>query len=317
MFPPRDRRCRLLLVPLFIGTITRRALNVAGLLLFGRLTDTLYVILSHPADEKRSTLDHFPLSLFLAWLTTKFLNGRNCGVPALVGYLLDRIERRMSLHLECAAYQRVMTLSMPYHDSKETGEIIKAVEEAHGLTKLCETLVLDIIPIFIDIAIAVWYIQYLLDVWSIGIIIGIGCTYLSAAYLEFVFTRTLRRSWVTAYRRTSSLVNEIIGNWTTVAHFNQFEHERRRWLQVLQVTNSIGQKSSDRTTTIAAAQDLCENIGQAVLSFRSVWLVLRGQSPIGNFVALQMYWTNIMAPLSTLWKVFRNLQSTLSLRSVF
>ena len=57
---------------------------------------------------------------------------------------LARLVEWSKQRITVAAFDKVMNLSMNFHDDKDSGEVIKAIEQAESMCELFKQLVLDI-----------------------------------------------------------------------------------------------------------------------------------------------------------------------------
>ena len=84
---------------------------------------------------------------------------------------------------------------MSFHDSKDSGEIIKAVEQAGSLNSLLRTILLDTAPVLFDLAIAFWYITYLLDAYATIIVIYVAVSFTFVTYVLGIVMKRSQRVW--------------------------------------------------------------------------------------------------------------------------
>ena len=96
--------------------------------------------------------------------------------------LENRLAAWSRQELTYASLDHVMGLSMSFHDQKDSGEVIKAIEQAESLNELLRLLIVDLSPAGLDVVISLWYVTYLLDVYASFIVVGM--------IISFIYTIT-------------------------------------------------------------------------------------------------------------------------------
>jgi hypothetical protein len=135
--------------------------------------------------------------------------------------ITNSAHRRITL----LAYEHVLELSMDFHTSKDSGEVLKAVDQASSLNSLIEMVLFDVCPILLDIVVAMYYVTSLFDAYMAFIILFMGAVYFSIGWYFTGLSQPKRREYVEQQRKESSTVNETVHNWQTVAYFNRLAFE--------------------------------------------------------------------------------------------
>jgi ABC-type transport system involved in Fe-S cluster assembly fused permease/ATPase subunit len=73
----------------------------------------------------------------------------------------------------------IMALSLDFHSKKDTGEVLKAMDQAGSLNNLVQLVVFQILPIVLDFVIAIGYVTRLFDMYLTLVLIGISAVYIS------------------------------------------------------------------------------------------------------------------------------------------
>ena len=118
---------------------------------------------------------------------------------------------------------------MDFHGEKDSGEVLKAVEQANFMNDLFDLLLLDMAPTVMDLFVAAWHVSRLFDLYIAYVALLTGVVYV---WVGISFTR-----WAQPYRRTyaknsqteSRMLYESIPNWHTVMYFNRFDYEQKRY----------------------------------------------------------------------------------------
>jgi ABC-type transport system involved in Fe-S cluster assembly fused permease/ATPase subunit len=209
------------------------------------------------------------------------------------------------------AYKHLMCLSMDFHTSKDSGEVLKAVEQASSLNSLIEIVLFEVFPIFIDLFIAMYYVTHLFDAYMAFIILFMGMAYV---WLGFVFTtisQPRRRTYVEKQRVESTIVNETVHNWQTVAYFNRELYETERYRTNIRTTIKAHYAYYFRSMGGHAAQDLLMTLGFTAACVFAISQIITGDKPVGNLITFIMYWGTMMSPLYVMSYSYRHISSSL------
>jgi ABC-type transport system involved in Fe-S cluster assembly fused permease/ATPase subunit len=209
------------------------------------------------------------------------------------------------------AYEHVLGLSMDFHTSKDSGEVLKAVEQASSLNSLIEMLLFDIAPILLDLVVAMYYVTHLFDAYMAFIILFMGAAYITIGFYFTTLSQPKRRDYVEKQRTESSTVNETVHNWQTVAYFNRLAFEHKRYAENIIATISAQYSYYFRSMGGHAAQDVLTTFGFAGACVFGMSQIVTGRKPVGNLVTLIMYWHTMTSPLYVLSYSYRHISSSL------
>ena len=123
------------------------------------------------------------------------------------------------------AYKNMMGLSADFHTSKDSGEVLKAIEQASSLNSVIQMVLFELFPVLIDVAIAMYYVTHLFDAYMAFIILFIGMAYIWLGFIFTTISQPRRRIYIEKKRVESATANEMVHNWQTVAYFNRALYE--------------------------------------------------------------------------------------------
>ena len=186
------------------------------------------------------------------------------------------------------AYKHVLGLSMDFHTSKDSGEVLKAVEQASSLNSLVEMLIFDISPIFLDLVVAMYYVTHLFDAYMAFIILFMGAAYICIGFYFTALSQPKRRDYVEKQRTESTTVNETVHNWQTVAYFNRLVFEHSRYATNIMTTIKAQYIYYFRSLGGHAAQDVLTTFGFAGACIFGMTQIVSGRKPVGNLITLIM-----------------------------
>ena len=244
------------------------------------------------------------------WLLYSFINGPT--VFSILDSLANMFITNSSYRLiTLLAYDHVLRLSMSFHTSKDSGEVMKAIEQASSLNTLIEMVLFNIAPMFLDILVAMFYITHLFNAYMVFIVLYMGAAYVAIGFYFTTLSQPKRRDYVENQRAESSTVNETVHNWQTVAYFNRLAFEYERYSK--KISDAISAQYAYRLTYMGgnAAQSLLTTVGFFSVCVFCMTQIVTGQKPIGNLVTLIMYWGTITSPLYVLSHSYQQITGSL------
>lgn len=130
-------------------------------------------------------------------------------------------------------------------------------------------------------------------------------------YVISIAMRRARRTSAANSRSESRLLYEVISNWPMMSYFNRRQYEQRRLASTVRTAVASSQRDNDISMCLFAAQQAVEVIGRWVITLLAAYRIASGQTPVGNFVAIESYWNTITMPLWYLGHSFRQVSSDL------
>ena len=110
-----------------------------------------------------------------------------------------------------------MSLSSDFHDNKTSSDLGQAINGGRSVADLLETVCFQVIPMFIDLAIAFAYL------WSLfGPYMGLmmAATVLSYLYITtklYARRASKRRDYITIYRKEYTIGQQSLDGWSTAS----------------------------------------------------------------------------------------------------
>jgi ABC-type transport system involved in Fe-S cluster assembly fused permease/ATPase subunit len=291
LFPKDDWKVMGCLVLRLVHMLQERALN----LLTPRQLGIITTKIQQSYDTQSGVMPWKDIGL---WVLYSWINSY-AGLGAIDGIANMVISNSAYRRITLLAYKHVLGLSMDFHTSKDSGEVLKAVEQASSLNTLVEMVLFDIAPIFLDLVVAMYYVTHLFDAYMAFIILFMGAAYITIGWYFTTLSQPKRRDYVEKQRTESSTVNETVHNWQTVAYFNRLIFEHNRYAE--NIMNTISAQYSYLLTTFGFAGACIFGMSQ----------IVTGRKPVGNLITLIMYWHTMTSPLYVLSYSYRHISSSL------
>jgi len=299
LFPKDDWRVMLCLFMRLLHLIQGRALNLLEPRQLGIITNKL-------AEGSRV----MPWGDIGLWMLYRWMNSYS-GFGIIDNFAETVISNSAFERITILAYKHLMGLSMDFHTSKDSGEVLKAVEQASSLNSLIEMVLFDVFPIFIDLFIAMYYVTHLFDAYMAFIILFMGMAYVWVGFIFTTISQPRRRSYVEKQRVESTTVNETVHNWQTVAYFNRASYETERYRTNIRTTIRAHYAYYFRSMGGHAAQDLLMTLGFTAACVFAISQIITGDKPVGNLITFIMYWGTMMGPLYVMSYSYRHISSSL------
>jgi ABC-type transport system involved in Fe-S cluster assembly fused permease/ATPase subunit len=299
LFPKDDWMVMGALVLRLVYMLQERALNLLTPRQLGRITNRL--LASDPSMPWRD------IGL---WILFSYI-GSDAGLGILDDLADLVISNSAYRRIALLAYNHVLRLSMDFHTSKDSGEVLKAVEQASSLHSLVETVLFDLCPIVLDLVVAMYFIASLFDAYMAFIVLFMAALYTSIGWYSTSLSQPKRREYVEKQRTESSTVNEVVHNWQTVAYFNRPSFEYERYALKIRQTNRA--QYSYYTSSIGghAAQSIVTSFGFAGCCVFGMTQIVAGRKRVGDLVTLLTYWPTLTSPLHVLSRSHRHISSSL------
>jgi ABC-type transport system involved in Fe-S cluster assembly fused permease/ATPase subunit len=290
-----------------MGALVVRLLHMLAERVLNLLIPRQLGIITNKLSEPNPTMPWHDIGL---WVLFSYISSY-AGLGVLDGLANLVISNSAYRRITLFAYEHVLGLSMDFHTSKDSGEVLKAVEQASSLHTIIETVLFDVCPILLDLIVAMYYVTSLFDAYMAFIILFMGALYISIGWYFTSLSQPKRRDYVEKQRTESSTVNEVVHNWQTVAYFNRLIFEHKRYAEKIMNTIRAQYSFFYRSMGGHAAQDIVTNFGFAGCCIFGMAQIVSGRKRVGDLVTLIMYWHTLTSPLYVLSYSYQHITSSL------
>lgn len=299
LWPKDDWRIMACLFIRLLELVSTRFLNLLAPRQLGIITDKL-----------ATQTDVMPWGDIALWGFYHWFNSYS-GFRWLDSYASVYIQRSAFRRITMLAYDHLMNLSMDFHSGKDSGEVLKAVEQASSLNSLVELVLFEIGPVIIDIFVAIWYVTHLFDGYMAFIILFMSLIYVWVGISATTWAQDKRRAYVANQRTQNTTVNETVHNWTTTAYFNNVAYEVDRYGTNISTTITSYFTYYFRSMLGHVFQSALTNVGFIICCTFAVSQIIYEGKSVGSLVAFIMFWTTIISPLYLVSYSFKHVSSTL------
>ncbi|KAF2716406.1 putative ABC transporter [Polychaeton citri CBS 116435] len=290
IWPSGNRVVQACLAVVGVAMLAQRVLVVLIPRQLGILTDQL----THMANT-----GIMPWKALGLWALFYFL-GSGAGITNIRQFATLPVQNYAYKAIGSYAFQHIMMLSMNFHNEKNSGELIDAIEKGQSMEQVITLIFFEIVPTVTDLMVAIGYVYSLFDIYMMTIVLFVTVSYIAIGTRLATWSVKPRRSLNDAVRTNTKNIVEAVTNWTTVSHFHRMPYECRRVDESLDKINQAEwnwQISMYSGRTLQAAIMVVGRVGAATLA---AYRISQGTARVGQFVTLMSYWGSIEEPLTTI-----------------
>jgi hypothetical protein len=193
LWPKDNRKVQCCLIILAMDVVVDRFLNILVPRQIGIITNKLTM------NNGIMPWKDIALWSFYSWV------GSFAGLGMIVHLASIVAENYTYQRISNLSFRHVMDLSMDFHSNKDSGEVIKSVDQAQSLTELLELIMFDVLPIFLDLVVAIWYVPTLFGPYMGFIVLVLGITYVWSGITLTAWAQPKRRKFMEKSRMENSM----------------------------------------------------------------------------------------------------------------
>ncbi len=206
-----------------------------------------------------------------------------------------------------------MSLSCDFHDSKQSGELYKSIEQGTSINSLLETVLFDAVPMLVDLIVAYAYLYYLFGSYMALTVAATTVMYLWASTYYSGKQSENRRRFVGIWRKEYQLMHDTVGSWSTVTYFSRLPYELKRYASIVEQNMRFERKMNLVYFFSWAVQSFVLEIGFFGACLIAAYQVTNGDKSVGDFATLIGYWAQltgkycVVLNFSTAWSLLDRL----------
>lgn len=295
----------------FTLVVLQRIVNAAVPLQIGRVVDGLTNVIRDVSNGERVTLDNFPLRQFLILGVLWILQGQSGLLGSLRSLLWIPVSQYSYRGLTTAAFNHVHCLSLDFHLSKRTGEVLSALNKGSAINQFLEQVTFQVFPMLIDLLLSILLFYYNFGPLYAEINLVDTCWYLYMT-IKMASTRAdQRRVMTNADREEEAVKNDSISSYETVKYFNAEEFESRRYQGKVAVFQGAEAQVQMGMVMMNICQTLVFNLGRIIAALVCGWQVAVGMRTTGEWFTVVSYLTQLQGPLNFFGTFYRTVQQAM------
>lgn len=311
LWPKDSTMLKLHVLVCFILVVMQRLVNMAVPIQIGQVVNGLEALIRKVAQGDQVTMDNFPIKDFgllgLLWI----LQGQGGLLGSLRSLLWIPVSQYSYRGLTTAAFNHVHSLSLDFHLSKRTGEVLSALNKGSAINQFLEQVTFQVFPMLIDLLIAIYVLYFNFGPLYAEINLIDTCWYLYMT-IKMASTRAdQRRIMTNADREEEAVKNDSISSYETVKYFNAEEFESTRY------QDKVGkfQRAEAQVQMGMMMMNICQtvvyNLGRIIAALICGWQVALGRRTTGEWFMLVTYLTQLQGPLNFFGTFYRQVQQAM------
>ena len=290
LFPflwPRGLYLQSLVVACYILLALGRVVNVMVPLTYKRLVDDL------------TAASAFPLSALVLYTFFRFLQGGVGILSSLQYFLWIPVGQYTTREVSVRMLEHLHSLSFKFHINRKTGEVLRVIDRGTAsIGSLLSYLAFNILPVFVDIGVAVIFF-----VWAFDVTIALIVLVTMILYIFFTIWIT---EWRTNFRREMNDLDTVsrgravdsLLNFETVKYYGNEAWEVSEYEKSILEYQKADWKSSASLNLLNTAQNIVITLGLFGGLCICASRVIARTLTVGDFVAFLTYLLQLYQPLN-------------------
>jgi ABC-type multidrug transport system fused ATPase/permease subunit len=248
--------------------------------------------------------NNLPFLALIIWLLLSLLKGGS-GLGLVKTLSKLPIQQFTYRQLTMAAFSHVMSLGLDFHSDRDSAEVMKAIDHGLSLTDLLETVVLDILPSFLDLVVALGILYFKFNIFVALVMLVASVAYMSLEAAASSFNTKNRRTYNHAAREEARTMHQAVQGWQTVTYFDMAAYEERRFGRVMEAMLDADRRWTTRRAILQAAVESLLPITFFCMGCLALYQISQRQASAGDFVFLIQYWAILIRPLQSITRQYR------------
>ncbi len=247
-------------------------------------------------------------------LTVAYGTSRLLGVAfeQLRDVLFARVSQRALRRLALETFRHIHALSLRYHLTRRTGALSRIMDRGvKGVAFLLRFMLFSIGPLALELIMICAILVTVFDWWYL-LVVGVTMV----AYVWFTFAITewrvrIRKVMNDQDNEASQRAIDSLLNFETVKYFGAEHREALRYDTAMAGYEKAALRTAYSLGAINAGQAIIINFGLVAVMAMAATGVAAGKYTVGDFVMVNAYMLQIIAPLNFLGFVYREIRQSL------
>lgn len=259
----------------------------------------------------------FRYDLILIYILLKFLQGGGFGSMGLLNnfrtFLWIRVQQYTTKQISCELYQHLHGLSLRWHLSRKTGEVLRVMDRGTtSINSILSTVIFNLMPTIVDIVIAIIYF-----IAAFNPLFGLIVFLSMILYLIATIGIT---EWRTKYRREMNLLDnarnqkgvDSLLNFETVKYYGGEAFEINQYRDAITKYQTAEWVSMATLNFLNTVQNVVITGGFLSGTLLCAYYVVEdwGGITVGDFVLFATYIVQLYGPLNFFGTFYRMLQQS-------
>ncbi|KAF8813645.1 hypothetical protein BYT27DRAFT_7157317 [Phlegmacium glaucopus] len=282
------------------------------ILLLGRVVNfatpfTLSIVVSILEGQSSQS----PWPFLFGYVALKFLQGSG-GLSALRDSLWAPVMQYSDREMSQLSFDHLLNLSFAWHTRRKTGEILRVLDRGAAINRTFELLLFNIIPTFIDIAVALIAFCVFFR-WTLALVIFlVMAAYVTASVILTKWRTRLRRKMNDRDIITRGIHTDCLLNYETVKYFGGEQHEGERYREAIREYQALEYKVTISLNLLNLVQNCIITLGLLIGSLMVAYEdTSSGKYQASQFIYFITYLAQLYSPLNQLGYLYRSVNQSL------
>ncbi|KAI6245787.1 ABC transporter [Erysiphe necator] len=304
IWPSKSIRLQATVVVCFLLLLGQRVVNIIVPLQIGKVTD-------HLTNREHASSISVPWSSIFFMILFKFLQGSS-GILGIIRQVLwIPIAQYSYGALTTASFEHVHGLSLDFHLSKRTGEVISALNKGGAINVFLENITFQVFPMVFDLCVGIFYFGLAFDAYYAIIVAILTFTYMYVTIRVASWRSNQRRKMTNLSREEDAVKTDSLMSYETVKYFNAEVFEFNRYRQAVCDVQKMEVSVYLSMNILVVIQYVIFLAGLLVTSIIAAYQVTTHVRQVGDFVTLLTYMSQLQGPLNYFGTFYRGMQNSM------
>ncbi|KAK3811347.1 MAG: P-loop containing nucleoside triphosphate hydrolase protein [Linnemannia elongata] len=262
-----------------------------------------------PGGMDKNGSPRFIWKEIMIFITLRALQGELGAIDTLQGLLWIPVGQFNTRELAVKLFEHLLNLSLRFHLNRKTGELLRIQDRGvSSIVTLLSTLLFNILPCLVDIAVACVIFTYSFDIFF-GVIVGV-------TMICYIYATILMTDWRTRYRRESNDLENAVEaravdcllNYETIKLFATEEFESQKYTDAIHAYQKADRKSQYTLGILNTTLNVVIQGGLAAGCLLCAQRVAQKEMAVSDFVMYYAYILQLYGPLDQFGASYRSLQ---------
>ncbi|MCH2166617.1 MAG: ABC transporter ATP-binding protein/permease [Oceanicola sp.] len=223
-----------------------------------------------------------------------------------------RVAQRALRKLALRTFQHIHALSLRFHITRKTGAMSRVMERGvKGVSFLLRFLLFSIGPLVLELVMICAVLVTLFDVRYLLVVVVTMIAYVWFTFAVTEWRVRIRRQMNNHDNEANQRAIDSLLNFETVKYFGAESREAERYDGAMQQYEGAALKTAWSLGAINIGQAVIVNAGLVIVMVMAARGVSDGTLTVGDFVMVNAYMMQVVAPLDMLGFVYREIRQAL------
>jgi ATP-binding cassette, subfamily B, vacuolar membrane transporter HMT1/ACLQ len=230
LWPSSSFSLQVIVIVCFALVLAQRVMNILVPIQTGLVTNLLAAAREDYEDGIKPQMPWLQICLLILY---KLVQSQSGILEAARSVLWIPVAQHSYAALSTASFEHVHGLSLEFHLSKRTGEVISALSKGAAINVFLEKVTFQVLPMLIDLGVAIVYFASAFDLYYSLAVSILTFWYLYLTIRLAQWRAEARREMINADREEDAVKNDSLQSYETVKYFGAEDYEFERYQEAV------------------------------------------------------------------------------------